>query len=76
MTKRKAVAKIIWIAVNLLMFVAVSVISIHRIVSESTVDVFATLSIVGTGYACISGLLDIWVAFPDYMRALSGLNKS
>lgn len=74
-TKRRAIVKIVWIIINLLMFVAVSIIAIHEIVTKSEINVLTTLSMSGTGFVCVSGLSDIWVSFPDYMRALNDLNK-
>lgn len=76
MSKCKAVMKIIWIVVNLLLFIAVSIITIHGVLTESKVSAFATLGLAGTGFTCILGLLDIWVEFPEYMRALQGLNST
>lgn len=75
LNKRKVVIKIVWILINLLMFIVVSVIAIHEIITEFKVDAFFTLGILGTGFVCVSGLSDIWVEFPDYMRVLKGLNK-
>lgn len=75
MSKHKAVMKIIWVVVNLLLFIAVSIITIQGVLTESKVYAFAALGLAGTGFTCISGLSDIWVEFPGYMRALKGLNS-